>query len=66
MKTIHEKINFRAYLKSIAHNVKIYGKSMLSVDVNRYGVWEYNSDPENQPIYRSSIMSLYLDLSTEL
>lgn len=60
--SIHEKINFRAYLQNCSVEKSLYGQQFIVVDINRYGVWEYNSDPENCQIYRNSLYELFVDL----
>jgi len=54
-------INHRVKVKKLSEQLKIRGKNMLSIDVNRWGISEPFSDPENSTIHRSNLFSLSVD-----
>ena len=50
-----------AKLAQIVTNRNTYGKPMYAIDVNRWGISEPFSDPENSTIYRSNLAELAND-----
>ena len=50
-----------ARLAQLVNNRNTYGKHMYAIDVNRWGISEPFSDPENSTIYRSSLLELSYD-----
>ena len=50
-----------AKLAQVVNNRNTHGKPMYAIDVNRWGVSEPFSDPENSTICRSSIAELAYD-----
>ena len=59
-----ERLNHKIEVTKLAQvviNKNTYGKPMYAVDVNRWGVSEPFSDPENSTIYRSTLLELVND-----
>ena len=59
-----ESFNHRAKVAKLAklvNNRYTHGKPMYAIDVNRWGVCEPYSDPENSTIYRSTLVELAYD-----
>lgn len=50
-----------AELAQLVTNRNTYGKPMYAIDVNRWGISEPFSDPENSTIYRSTLAELAND-----
>ena len=50
-----------AKLAQIVTNSNTYEKPMYAIDVNRWGISEPFSDPENSTIYRSNLAELAND-----
>lgn len=50
-----------AKLAQIVTNRNTYGKPMYALDINRWGISEPFSDPENSTIYRSTLAELAND-----
>ena len=50
-----------AQLAQLVTNRQTYGKPMYAIDVNRWGISEPFSDPENSTIYRSNLDELAND-----
>jgi len=50
-----------AELAQVVTNRNTYGKPMYAIDVNRWGINEPFSDPENSTIYRSNLAELAYD-----
>ena len=50
-----------AQLAQLVTNRQTYGKPMYAIDVNRWGISEPFSDPENITIYRSTLYELAND-----
>lgn len=48
-------------LAQIVTNKSTHGKPMYALDVNRWGVGEPFSDPENSTIYRNTLVELAND-----
>lgn len=54
-------LNHRTEVAKLAQVVNTYGKPMYAIDVNRWGVSEPFSYPENSTIYRSNLAELAYD-----
>ena len=54
-------LKHRAEVAKLAQVVNRHGETMYAIDVNRFGVSEPFSDPENSTIYRLSIDELARD-----
>lgn len=61
------KTNFKKHSAKVSKLAKkvtnrvTYGKEMYAIDVNRWGIYEPFSDPENDTIYRLTIKELAID-----
>lgn len=61
------KTNFKKHSAKVAklakkvNNRVTRGKDMYAIDINRWGLYEPFSDPENDTIYRDSIEELAID-----
>ncbi len=54
-------LKHRAEVAKLAQVVNTHGETMYAIDVNRYGISEPFSDPENSTIFRNSIEELARD-----
>jgi len=50
-----------ASLAQVVNNRNTYGEPMYALDINRWGISEPFSDPENSTIYRSTLAEMAYD-----